>query len=148
MIFWEDESGLMAVIALIYISTIQGKYPVFLHPEFPSEHPLSTTTVAEGLLFMGMAGNTLCPHHPALQVLRPHVLSHVSHIQLFVTLWIAAHQTPLSIGFSRPESWSGFPFPPPEDLPTLGLKPESLTLAGRFLTASASEALRLYKEPY
>ena len=28
------------------------------------------------------------------------VLSHFSHIQLFVTLWAVAHQAPLSVGFS------------------------------------------------
>ena len=30
-----------------------------------------------------------------------------------VTLWAIAHQTLLSIGFSRQEYWSGLPFPPP-----------------------------------
>ena len=29
-----------------------------------------------------------------------------------------AHQAPLSMGFSRQEYWSGFPFPSPGDLPT------------------------------
>ena len=29
------------------------------------------------------------------------MLSHFSHVQLFVTLWAIAHQTTLSIGFSR-----------------------------------------------
>ena len=28
-----------------------------------------------------------------------------------------AHQAPLSMGFSRQEYWSGWPFPPPGDLP-------------------------------
>ena len=28
-----------------------------------------------------------------------------------VTTWTAAHQAPLSTGFSRQEYWSGFPFP-------------------------------------
>ena len=51
-----------------------------------------------------------------------------------------AHQAPLSMRFSRQESWSGLPFPPPEDLPDPGIKPESLAsqassaLAGRFFT--------------
>ena len=27
--------------------------------------------------------------------------------------WIAAHQAPLSLGFSRQEQWSGLPFPSP-----------------------------------
>ena len=32
------------------------------------------------------------------------------------TLWIVAHQAPLSMGFSRQEYWSGLPCPPPGDL--------------------------------
>ena len=31
----------------------------------------------------------------------------------FCTLWTAAHQAPLSMGFSRQEYWSGLPFPSP-----------------------------------
>ena len=31
------------------------------------------------------------------------LLSHVSHIQLFVTLWTVAHQAPLSMESSRQE---------------------------------------------
>ena len=39
------------------------------------------------------------------------------------TLWTVAHQTPLSMGFSRKNYWSGSrsPLSPPEDLPNLGL---------------------------
>ena len=33
-----------------------------------------------------------------------------------------AHQAPLSMGFSRPEQWSGLSFPPPGDLPDPGIK--------------------------
>ena len=36
--------------------------------------------------------------------------------------WTGAHQTPLSMGFSRQEYWSGLPFPPPGDLPNPGIK--------------------------
>src|SRR5574337_584830 len=43
-----------------------------------------------------------------------YVLSCFSHVQLFVTLWIAAHQVPLSMGFSRQEYWSGVPLPSPK----------------------------------
>ena len=39
------------------------------------------------------------------------VLSHFNRVRLFVTLWTAAHQAPLSMGFSRQEYWSGLPFP-------------------------------------
>ena len=37
-------------------------------------------------------------------------------------------QVPLSMGFPRKEYWSGLPFPPPEDLPDPGIKPESPAL--------------------
>ena len=30
-----------------------------------------------------------------------------SHVLLFVTLWTAAHQAPLPMGFSRQEYWNG-----------------------------------------
>jgi len=30
------------------------------------------------------------------------------------------------MGFSRQDYWSGFPFPPPGDLPDPGIKPPSL----------------------
>ena len=38
------------------------------------------------------------------------------------TLWIAARQTPLSMGFCRQEYCSGLPCPPPGDLPSPGIK--------------------------
>ena len=34
-----------------------------------------------------------------------------SPVQLFVTLWSAAHQGPLSLGFSGQEYWSGLLLP-------------------------------------
>ena len=69
------------------------------------------------------------------------MLSHFSHVRLFVTPWTVAHQAPLSMGFSRQEYWSGLPCPPPGDLPNPGIEPTSLTcpaLAGRFFTTSAT----------
>ena len=53
------------------------------------------------------------------------LLSRFSHLQLFATLWTAAHQAPLSLGFSRQEYWSGLPCPPPGDLPNPGIEPTS-----------------------
>ena len=41
------------------------------------------------------------------------LLSHFSHVRLCVTPQTAAHQAPLSLGFSRQEHWSGLPVPPP-----------------------------------
>ena len=54
------------------------------------------------------------------------MLSHFSHVQLCGTLWTVALQTPLSMGFSRQEYWSGLPCPPPGDLSKPGIKPASL----------------------
>ena len=39
--------------------------------------------------------------------------------------WTAAHQAPLSMGFSRQEYWSGLPCPPPGGLPDPGIQPAS-----------------------
>ena len=41
------------------------------------------------------------------------LLSHFSRVQRCATPWTAAHQAPLSLGFSRQEHWSGLPFPSP-----------------------------------
>ena len=45
-----------------------------------------------------------------------------------MTPWTVARQTCLSTGFSRPEYWSGLPFPSPGDLPDPGIKPGSPAL--------------------
>ena len=37
----------------------------------------------------------------------------LSPVRLLVTPWTAAYQAPLSMGFSRQESWSGVPLPSP-----------------------------------
>ena len=63
------------------------------------------------------------------------VLSHFSRVRLCATLWTVACQTSLSIGFSRPEYWSGLPFTPPGDLPHPATEPAVLmspALAGGF----------------
>ena len=49
--------------------------------------------------------------------------SHFHHVQLFATTWTTARQAPLSKEFSRQEYWSGFPFPPPGDLPNPKIQP-------------------------
>ena len=47
---------------------------------------------------------------------------------LSVTPWTITHQTPLSMGFSRQEYWSGLPFPLPGGIPDPGMKPGSPAL--------------------
>ena len=64
-----------------------------------------------------------------------------SHVCLFMTPWTVAFQAPLSMGFSRQEYWSGWPCPPPGDLPDPGIKHISLkppALASGFFTISAT----------
>ena len=50
------------------------------------------------------------------------------------TPWTAAHQAPLSMGFSRQGYWSGLPFFSPGDLPNPGIEPGSPTLQADFFT--------------
>ena len=56
------------------------------------------------------------------------LLSRFSRAQLCATLWAAAHQAPLSMGFSRQDHWSGLPFPfPMTNLDSI-LKSRDITL--------------------
>ena len=42
---------------------------------------------------------------------------------------------PLSVGFPRPDYWSGLPFPSPGDLPNPGIKPVSIALQADSLSS-------------
>ena len=68
------------------------------------------------------------------------MLSRFSHIWLCVTLWTVVHKTPLSMGFSKQEYWSGLPCPPPGDLPNPGVEPAPLMFPalgdGFFITST------------
>ena len=69
------------------------------------------------------------------------VLSHFGHVWLFAILWTKACPAPLSMRYSRQESWSGLPCPLPGDLPDPGIKPMSFMspeLASGFFTTSAN----------
>ena len=64
-------------------------------------------------------------------------LSPFSHVQLFATLGTVAHETPLFMGFSRQEYWSGLPSS--RDLPNPGTRSIcSPALAGGFFTTCAT----------
>ena len=55
--------------------------------------------------------------------------------------WNVACQVPLSMEFSRQEYWSGWPFPPPGNLPDPRIEPKSPAppaLAGGFFTTEPS----------
>ena len=57
-----------------------------------------------------------------------------AQLSLFVTLWTVAHQTPLSMRFSRQECWSGLPCPPSRDLPDPGIEHLSCCAGRLFIT--------------
>ena len=76
-----------------------------------------------------------------------YVLSCFSRVQLFVTPWTVAHQTTLSMGFSRQEYCGELPCCPPGDLPDPGVEPTSLkspALASGLFTTSATWEARQY----
>ena len=67
------------------------------------------------------------------------MLSHSVMSDSFATPRTVAHQTPLSMGFSRQEYCSGLPFPSSGHLPDPGFKPASLApsaLAHGFFTTA------------
>ena len=69
------------------------------------------------------------------------MLNYFTCVQVFATPWTVAHQTPLSMGFTKQEYWSRLPYPPPRDLPNSGIEftsPTSPALAGGFFTTKAT----------
>ena len=65
-------------------------------------------------------------------------LSHQVMSDSFATLQTVAHQAPLSMGFFRQEYWSGFPGPPPGDLPDPEMEPTSPALQADSLPTKPS----------
>ena len=73
-----------------------------------------------------ISGKQLCPHESGSLVAKS--------CPTPGTPWNAAHQAPLSMGFSSQEYWSGLPFPSPEDLPDPEIKPGTPALQAHSLT--------------
>jgi len=72
----------------------------------------------------------------------------LSRVRLFATLWTVAYQTPLSMGFSRQEYWSGLPFPSSGDLPDPGIKLGSPALEAEALTSEPPEKRKYIEVVY
>ena len=78
----------------------------------------------------------------------------LNRVRLFATPWTVARQAPLSMGFSRQESWSGLSFPSPGDLPNPGIELASPALqADRLFIISATREvgkvyLAVFIEPF
>ena len=76
------------------------------------------------------------------------VLSRFSRVWRLATPWTIVRQTPLFMGFSGQEHWTGLPFPSPGGLPDPRMEPASLVspaLAGEFFTTEPSGKPRLYR---
>ena len=68
------------------------------------------------------------------------VVQSLSCVSFFVTLRTVARLGSSVRGIAQARIyWSGWPFPPPGDLPNSGIEPESLILAGEFFTAESPE---------
>ena len=67
----------------------------------------------------------------------------LSHVQLFVTPWTAAHQAPPSIGFFQARYWTGLPFPSPGDLSWPRDWTRVSHIAGRLFTVWATRKVHV-----
>ena len=80
---------------------------------FPTPRNLSNPEIEPvSVVSPALVGGFFTTGNPILMLMLL-LLSHFSRVWLCVTLWTAAHQAPLSLGFSRQEYWNGLPFPSP-----------------------------------
>ena len=87
---------------------------------------LASPALQAGSLPLASPGNIRLTLKPCISNSRECLLCHFSCLQLLESPCTEARQTPLSMGFSRQEYWSGLPFPSPGDLHDQGIKPRSL----------------------
>ena len=100
-LIWENDPSheLLPLLLLSHFSRVRSVQPRIQQPTrllCPWDSPGKNAGVGWKFLLQCM--------HVCMQ-------SRFSHVQLYATLWTAAHQDPLSTGFSRQEYWSGLPFP-------------------------------------
>ena len=87
---------------------MKGKYSHNSYLEIYCSFRVQFSLVAQSCLTLYDPMN--CSTHLELLLL---LLSRFSHVRLCATPETAAHQAPLSLGFSRQEHWSRLPFPSP-----------------------------------
>ena len=90
-----------------------------------------------GETYVQIHSNWVISHGPAVEVSKRAKL--LSCVQLFVTPWTIAHQAPLSMEFSRPEYWSGLPFPSPGDPADPEIEPGSPVLQADSLLSEKTD---------
>ena len=89
----------------LLISWLQSPSAMILEPQ---KMKLWKTTTLIWILFGDFFLLKSVPTYCLLLLLR-----RFSRVWLCATPWMAAHQAPLSTGFSRQKYWSGLPFPSP-----------------------------------
>ena len=92
--------------------------PLVVHP---SSDPLALSPEPDHTARSPSTSSCLTPGMSLLVAL-------VTQSSLIATPWAVARQAPLSMGFSRQESWSGLPFPFPGGLTDPGIEPRSPAL--------------------
>ena len=132
---WDLQSSLLHAGSLFAACGIyffhQGSNPGPLH----WEHRVSHWTTIPAVIFwvqLGTRGSPIFTHSASTEsVWDEHCkvkVKSLSPFQLFATLRTVALHSPLSMGFSRQEYWSGLPYLPAGDLPDPGIKPRSPAL--------------------
>ena len=92
---------------------------------------LATVKGVQGYLIAVMVKkNFFNPAHfqtrTLVKLLMVYLMSVLSHVQLFVTMWTIAYKAPLFVEFFRQKYWSGLPFPTPGYLSDTGIENVSL----------------------
>ena len=101
---------------------------LFVTPWTAAHQASQSITSSRSLLKLMSTESVVPSNHPILDhpiLLLPSIFPRIRVISNGYTPCTVAGQAPLSTGFSRQEYWSGWPFPPPEDLPNPQIKPES-----------------------
>ena len=108
--------------------------PVFLPGEFQGWRSLVAAVyeVAQSWTRLKLLSSSRIQYKQ--EYIGSHSESESHSVRLFATPW-----TIQSVEFSRPEHWSGQPFPSPGDLPNTGIEPRSPTLQVNSLPAEPQE---------
>ena len=123
----------------ILLSSLASGSPTLMHHPLPTHSTIEAIPTPASFLMHRPGGKT----YPTGTSSGPHaascILNHSVTSNSVVTLWTAACQAPLSMGFSRQEYWSGLPFPPQRDLPDSGIEPSSPTSPASQADSSPAE---------
>ena len=82
------------------------------HPTLSLSHRVQKTVLCISVLLLSPIQG-YCYHLSKFHIYALLLLLLLSHVQLCVTPYTAAHQAPPSLGFSSQEHWSRLPFPSP-----------------------------------